>query len=88
MANLEKFFTKSLYTNICRSLFEKDRLLFAFTLCLKFFEFRGTLDKAAVRFFMTGGLSLDGKLPEKPEASWVNDKMWTDICLLSDLPRF
>jgi dynein heavy chain, axonemal len=51
-------FTKRLYNNVCRSLFEKDKLLFSFLLCLKIMDENmkeeGGLPIAEVRFFMAG----------------------------------
>jgi dynein heavy chain, axonemal len=88
LKNLQKHFTKSLYVNICRSLFEKDRLLFAFNLTLKFMEFDKELDMKELRFLMTGGIGLDEKLPEKPEQTWLLDKTWAEFCRLSDLEKF
>jgi dynein heavy chain len=88
LAILKRHFTKSLYVNICRSLFEKDRLLFAFSLTLKFMEYDAELDLEELRFFMTGGLSLDEKPPEKPSESWVLGKMWQEVCKLNVLHKF
>mmetsp|Transcript_14881 Transcript_14881/g.35929 ORF Transcript_14881/g.35929 Transcript_14881/m.35929 type:complete len:812 (-) Transcript_14881:260-2695(-) len=81
------FFTYSLYKNICRSLFEKDKLLFSFTLAATIFGYKGTLDPTEYRFLLTGGLGNkegSGNLPAK----WMSEKLWLEMLRLSDLPTF
>jgi len=47
-------FTRQLYSNICRSLFEEHKLLFSFLICLKIKEEVGNLDQQEVRFLLVG----------------------------------
>lgn len=51
-------FTRRLYNNVCRSLFEDHKLLFSFLLCLKIMDENmkdeGGLPITEVRFFMAG----------------------------------
>jgi dynein heavy chain len=58
-----KEFTKLLYEGICRSLFEKDKLLFSMLICFKIMDEVGNLDQREVRFIMTGGTSVEMKRP-------------------------
>lgn len=62
-SNLEKrleiiaaHFLYSLYLNVCRSLFEKDKLLFSLLLATRLLEMRGELELEDWLFFLTGML--------------------------------
>jgi dynein heavy chain len=84
LENLKSFFLYSLYTNICRSLFEKDKLLFSFHLCINLKIFNEQITKEQVRFLLTGGVSLDEKLPNFPkDCDWLTVKSWGEIIRLS-----
>lgn len=75
-----KKFTSLLYKNVCRSLFEKDKLLFSFLMCLKIMEEKGELDILEARFLMTGGTAIECTRPNPTgENGWLSDKTWAII---------
>jgi len=54
IAILNDFVTVSLYRNVCRSLFEKHKLLFSFLLCTKILFGNEEIDMAEWRYFLAG----------------------------------
>jgi dynein heavy chain len=87
--NLETHFTYSLFANVCRSLFEKDKLLFSFLLCANILLSRSEIDAREFSFLLTGGISIESKLPKPDDCtSWLSDRSWNEICNLSELPSF
>jgi dynein heavy chain len=67
-----------LYRNICRSLFEKDKMIFSFLLCIKLNSMSGEADTNEFRFLLTGGVSLGEELPEKP-CDWLSENSWAEL---------
>lgn len=87
LENIHDYFTYSLYCNVCRSLFEKDKLLFAFLLCSRILESRGQINHDEWSFLLTGGL-LESKPPPNPASAWLLEKSWKEICVLDHLKPF
>ncbi|KAJ3106842.1 Dynein heavy chain 7, axonemal [Phlyctochytrium planicorne] len=88
LKNLESYFTYSLYCNVCRSLFEKDKLLFSFLLCIAILRSRDEIDEGELQFLIRGGLGLGSNSLANPDPSWLSDKAWNELCKLSDLTAF
>ncbi|XP_059139620.1 dynein axonemal heavy chain 3-like isoform X2 [Physella acuta] len=86
ISNLNDHFTNSIYNNVCRSLFEKDKLLFSFLLCIGIMKGEGKVDENAWRFLLTGGVALENLLPN-PAPTWLSDKAWSEIVRASKLPN-
>jgi dynein heavy chain len=90
LSNLNDTFTYVLYQNVCRSLFEKDKLLFAFLLTVKILVGDGVINTAELRYFFTGNTQMELSKP-KPTGSeqWLSDKTWGNIIGLNELsPSF
>ena len=58
LAHLDTHFTYSLFRNVCRSLLEKDKLLFSVLLTLAIMQGRDEINAAELMFFLTGGTGL------------------------------
>ncbi|XP_071813132.1 dynein axonemal heavy chain 3-like isoform X2 [Apostichopus japonicus] len=83
--NLNEHFTDSIYKNVCRSLFEKDKLLFSVILTIGILTSRGQVYDPEWRFLLTGGVALDNPFPN-PSPDWLSDKAWSEIVRASNLP--
>ena len=89
MTNLNEFFQFFLYRNVCRSLFEKDKLTFSLLLCSTLLAGYDKLDQTEWRFLLTGGILLDAsRLAKNPAPDRITDKVWEQLFLLSELPAF
>lgn len=78
LVHLNEFFTRSIYENVCRSLFEKDKLVFSLSLCIGILTARGDVDLSHLTYFLTGGIALDNPHPN-PAPEWISEKSWNDI---------
>ena len=74
---MNDYFTYSLYQNVCRSLFEKDKLLFSFLLTAKILFGDNQIDMDEWRYLLAGPSgSID--VPPNP-TDWLDDLEWQQL---------
>ncbi|XP_062847578.1 dynein axonemal heavy chain 3 [Trichomycterus rosablanca] len=86
ISNILEDFTISIYNNVCRSLFEKDKLLFSLLLTIGIMQGKGQVNDLVWRFLLTGGVALDNPHPN-PAPEWLTDKAWSEVVRASKLPK-
>ncbi|KAL0228525.1 hypothetical protein RCL1_004668 [Eukaryota sp. TZLM3-RCL] len=79
--------TALVYDNICRGLFERDKLTFAFLIGTSIARSVGDIDENDWSFFLRGPTSLDAKIPPKT-VEWLSENEWEQVYYLSRLPTF
>ncbi|CAB3241783.1 unnamed protein product [Arctia plantaginis] len=72
-----EYFTFLLYSNVCRSLFERHKLLFAFLLCVRILLDKGIVKFSEFNFLLTGG-KIEEEIPN-PDPKWITDRIWIEI---------
>ena len=89
--NLNSTFTLLLYQNVCRSLYEKDKLLFSLTLAIKIMTGENRINPLELRFLMAGGTKTAISQPNptlKGDKPWLENKDWAAILELSEFDAF
>ncbi|MAD34110.1 MAG: hypothetical protein CMJ88_10175 [Planctomycetes bacterium] len=87
LTNLDKHFTFSLYQNVCRSLLEKDKLLFSFILTVRILMSKDKIDPVEWYFALTGGVAMEN-VHQNPVSDWLSEKQWGEVTRLSELKSF
>uniref|UniRef100_A0A803VKC7 Dynein axonemal heavy chain 12 n=1 Tax=Ficedula albicollis TaxID=59894 RepID=A0A803VKC7_FICAL len=82
---LNDHFTYNLYCQVCRSLFETDKLLFSFLLCCNLLMANNEIEHQEFMFLLTGGVGLKNE-HKNPDPSWLSDKSWDELCRASEIP--
>ncbi|KNC54636.1 dynein heavy chain 2 [Thecamonas trahens ATCC 50062] len=89
--NISEYFTYSLYRNVCRSLFERHKVLFSFLLCTRIL--RGAqpdyVDADEWRFLLGGSSLILEESKSNPAPEWLTQVAWEAVQKLElVLPRF
>lgn len=86
IVNINDYFTFSLYCNVCRSLFEKHKLLFSFLVCTRILQNEDKINMDEWRFLLAGSTA-KSDLPN-PAPEWLSGRSWNEILALGALPNF
>jgi dynein heavy chain len=83
---LSDHFTEMLYQAVARGLFEKDKLLFSFALCVRIMDGAGVIDNEQLRCLLTGPTSdMTEAGPPMPDLPWMNKVMWNEVLTLAQI---
>lgn len=86
---LINYFTQNLYSNVCRSIFEKDKLLFSFLLTAKIRESQGKLNSVQYKLLVETMTGLENPLGQPNMCKeWLPNSIWNKICTYSQRDCF
>eukprot|EP00924_Labyrinthula_sp_SR-Ha-C_P001265 maker-scaffold_7-snap-gene-19.73-mRNA-1 protein AED:0.01 eAED:0.01 QI:0/0/0/1/1/1/2/0/4142 len=86
---LNDFITYSIYSSVCRSLFERHKLLFSFSLITRILQGRDLVNPEEWRFLLSGQVTREKNKDQNfNKPNWCPDRTWNELCILSGLPAF
>ncbi|KAL3678222.1 hypothetical protein R1sor_021178 [Riccia sorocarpa] len=85
--SLNDYFTFLLYSNICRSLFEKDKMLLSFLIGTSLLLMQGKMTAEELRFLAAGPLTVAKITPDNP-VPWLANKQWIETVEASQMQSF
>jgi dynein heavy chain, axonemal len=86
--NLNDFFTKLIYRNVCRSLFERHKMLFSFLLAQRIMDGDKRINHDEWRFLISGLGTSKVDAPKPVEAVWMTDRCWEELRSVASLSAF
>lgn len=85
MFNIIQYSTLVIYQNICRGLFEKDKLLFSASVCFQILRNAGEIDDLEWNLFVRGPGAIDkSKQPGNPFPDSISPQTWDIITTAED----
>ncbi|CAM9544257.1 unnamed protein product [Chrysoparadoxa australica] len=91
LEELSNFFTYYVYTNVCRSLFVKDKLLFSFLMTVRVLQGDKQINDDEWAFLISGCWQVEAvptNAQENPAPDWIDARMWSELQAISGLPAF
>eukprot|EP01084_Bolivina_argentea_P240872 404515_1 len=91
LKNINNYFTKCLYGSVCRSLFEKHKLLFSFYLTVNILRGYNKINMDEYRYLVSiGHVPHCEKIKNisNPASDWLDDNTWKRILALENLKIF
>ncbi|XP_076646459.1 dynein axonemal heavy chain 1 [Halictus rubicundus] len=86
VTNINQKFTFSLFSNVCRSLFERHKLHFAFLVCARIRINDKLIDPNEWRHFLAGPEPFQDQANPSPD--WITPRCWKEIQALENLDKF
>jgi len=74
--------TSTVYANVARGLFEKDKLVFSFMICSDIMKQSGTISEMEWNYFLRGSAGVEVKETSKPDVHWLSEQDWNSCCSL------
>ncbi|XP_076227649.1 dynein axonemal heavy chain 1 [Nomia melanderi] len=86
IAGINQKFTFSLFSNVCRSLFQKHKLHFAFLVCARIRTSDKLIEPTEWRHFLAGPEPFQDQ--SNPSPDWITPRCWKEIQALENLNKF